>query len=244
MNEVVKSLKNHRSIRKYTDEQVSEQQLKTIIDAAQAAPSSIGGQQVTIIAIRDKERKAKIAQLAGGQPYIDEASVFLLFCADFNRSQIACELNGQEMQIQKSVESILVGSVDVGLSMGFAIAAAESMNLGTVCIGAIRANLEDVAEFVDAPQNVFPLVGLVVGHPADHSQLKPRLPREAIFHNERYQSENLRPLIEQYDKDYHGYVDQRGGEPHTWSSFVTRAYKQVYAPNVKALLKKQGFDLE
>lgn len=244
MNEVIKSLTGHRSIRKYADQPVSEEQINEIIKSAQAAPSSIGGQQVTIIAIQDKQRKAKIAELAGGQPYIDKAPLFLLFCSDFNRASVACEMNGQAMHAQNCMETTLVGSVDVGLSMGFAIAAAESMQLGTVCIGAIRGSIKQVAELVELPQYVFPVAGLVVGHPSDWSQLKPRLPQEVIFHHERYDNSRIREKIEQYDKDYFGYVDQRGGEAHTWSSRITAVYNKTYYHDVAPLLKKQGFDFK
>lgn len=59
MNEVIKSLKDHRSIRSYTDEPVAQEQLDQIIEAVQSAPSSINGQQVTVITVQDKERKRK-----------------------------------------------------------------------------------------------------------------------------------------------------------------------------------------
>lgn len=242
MNEVINSLTNHRSIRKYTDEDVSDSQLENIIKAAQAAPTSIGGQQFSIIAIKDKESKARIAHLAGDQPYIEQAPVFLLFCADFNRARIACELNGEKLEIQNCIESVLVGSVDVGISLGFAIAAAESMKLGTVCIGAIRENPIEISELVDLPEYVFPLVGLVVGHPSDWSKLKPRLPKEAVYHTEKYNNSNMKQLVKDYDKQYFGYVDQRGGEPHTWSSRVASVYKQTIYHNLSKMFDKQGFN--
>lgn len=87
MNEVIKSLTDHRSIRSYTDEPVAQEQLDQIIEAVQSAPSSINGQQVTVITVQDKERKKKISELAGGQPWIDQAPVFLLFCAEFQPGQ-------------------------------------------------------------------------------------------------------------------------------------------------------------
>lgn len=59
MNEVLQLLTDHRSIRSYTDEPVSDEQLDLIIQAAQAAPTSINGQQFTVIAVKDKERKKK-----------------------------------------------------------------------------------------------------------------------------------------------------------------------------------------
>ena len=244
MNEIIKTLENHRSIRRYTAEAVSEEQIQIIIDAAQAAPSSIGGQQVTIIAIQDKERKKRISELAGGQPYIDQAPVFLLFCADFNRASIACEINGTSMNVQNCTESVLVGSVDVGISLGFAIAAAESMKLGIVAIGAVRGQMNEIAELAELPEYVFPLVGLVVGHPSDWSKLKPRLSKAAVFHREKYDNSNMRRLIEGYDKKYYGYVDQRGGDPHTWSSRVASVYNKTYYLNVRPLIEKQGFELQ
>lgn len=60
MNEVLKTLKDHRSIRSYTDEPVSPEQLDDIIQAVQAAPNSINGQQVTVITVQDEERKRKL----------------------------------------------------------------------------------------------------------------------------------------------------------------------------------------
>ncbi|PAC91006.1 nitroreductase family protein, partial [Bacillus licheniformis] len=135
MNEVLKTLKDHRSIRSYTDEPVSPEQLDDIIQAVQAAPNSINGQQVTVITVQDEERKKKIAELAGGQVWIEQAPVFLLFCADFNRAKIALEKNGETLAITDGMESVLVGAVDAGIALGTATAAAESMGLGTVPIG-------------------------------------------------------------------------------------------------------------
>lgn len=110
MNEVLKTLKDHRSIRSYTDEPVSPEQLDDIIQAVQAAPNSINGQQVTVITVQDEERKKKIAELAGGQVWIEQAPVFLLFCADFNRAKIALEKNGETLAITDGMESVLVGA--------------------------------------------------------------------------------------------------------------------------------------
>lgn len=93
MNEAIRTIQDHRSIRQYTDEAVSDEHLDTIIQSAQSAASSINGQQVTIISVQDKEKKKKLSELAGNQAWIDQAPLFLIFCADFNRAKIAAELN-------------------------------------------------------------------------------------------------------------------------------------------------------
>lgn len=242
MNEVIKTLTNHRSIRSYTEERVAEEDLKEIIRAAQAAPSSINGQQATIISIEDKGRKAKFAELAGGQRWIDEAPLFLVFCADFNRARIAAELNTEKLVIPEGMEAILVGAVDVGLAMSNAIAAAESLGLGTVPIGGIRNNPKEVIELLNLPKYVYPICGLVVGHPRDMSAEKPRLPMEAVHHREAYNPE-LEGYIKDYDNTISEYMNKRTGgkENRNWSSGIAKTYNKVYFPKVDPTIREQGF---
>ncbi|GAB1775103.1 hypothetical protein PMEGAS67_05800 [Priestia megaterium] len=138
MNEAIRTIQDHRSIRQYTDEAVSDEHLDTIIQSAQSAASSINGQQVTIISVQDKEKKKKLSELAGNQAWIDQAPLFLIFCADFNRAKIAAELNDAPLGVTDGLESILVGATDAGISLEAATVAAESLGLGTVPIGGIR----------------------------------------------------------------------------------------------------------
>ncbi|MDA7026490.1 NADPH-dependent oxidoreductase [Bacillus sp. CLL-7-23] len=245
MNDVLKTLTDHRSIRSYTDEPVSKTQLDSIIQSVQAAPTSINGQQVTVITVQEKERKKKIAELAGGQPWIEEAPVFLLFCADFNRAKIALEKNGEELAITDGIESILVGSCDVGIALANAMTAAESMGLGIVPIGAVRGQAVELIELLDIPKYVFPVSGLVIGHPANRSAKKPRLPQEAVIHHETYQHD-LKAQIDEYDDEIAEYMKERtnGQELRNWSQGITSYYNRVYYPDIRMMLEKQGFKLK
>ncbi|ANE46537.1 FMN reductase [Paenibacillus swuensis] len=242
VNEVINTLMNHRSIRNYTDEPVTEEQLNLIMDAVQAAPTSINGQQVTVISIQNPERKAKVAELVGNQAWVAQAPVFLLFCADFNRTKIAADLNDEKLGITDGIESVIVGAENVGLAMGNAIAAAESLGLGIVPIGGARMNPQDLVELLNIPPYVFPVCGLVVGHPADASAQKPRLPQAAVFHREQYNND-LEGIIKEYDEQISEYMSKRTGgkETRTWSKSVSSIYNRIYYPNVRAMLEKQGF---
>ena len=175
MTDVLKTLTDHRSIRRYTEEPLSPAQIDKIVLAAQAAPSSINGQQVSIVCVQDGAARQRAAELCGGQPWIAQAPAFLVFCADFHRAHLAAAMNGREMAIFESVEALLVGACDVGLAMGNAIAAAESLGLGIVPIGGVRSQPQALVEMLELPRYVFPICGLVVGHPANLSSLKPRL---------------------------------------------------------------------
>src|SRR4051794_32023615 len=121
MNETIKILRNHRSVREFDPERdVSGAQTETIIEAAMAAPNWINGQQVSVIEVREPERKAALAKAAGNQRWIEEAPVFLVFCIDFYRAKLAAEKNGTDFKIVEDLEAIIIGSTDVGIALGSA----------------------------------------------------------------------------------------------------------------------------
>ncbi len=246
MNEVIKTLINHRSYLKYSDKPVSDDDLQQIIRAAQAAPSWINGQQVTIISVRDPERKKKLAEYSGNQKHVEEAPLFLVFCMDFYRAKIAGEIEETQLEALSHTDVLLVGAVDVGLAMGNAIAAAESLGLGIRPIGGVRKFPLEVIELLQLPEHVIPICGLCVGYPAEDPGLKPRLPEKAVHHKEQY-NPDLRAVIEEYNREYEQYMlKQSGGSQRSnWTQRVSAFYKDAhYSGNYKdtaAMLKQQGF---
>ncbi len=137
MNPVLECLFNHKSIRKYKDQPIEDEKLIFIINAAQRAPTWCNGEQVSIIAIKDKERKKIFENLCWGQKHISECSVFLIFCADFYRVSLAFEKEGKTEEFKKFIadfDPILIGTHDVGIAIQNAVIAAESLGLGTVDI--------------------------------------------------------------------------------------------------------------
>lgn len=245
MNAVLNTLTQHRSIRRYTDEPVSDAHLNAIAQAAMAAPSSVNGQQVTIVCVQDAAKKQRIAEIAGGQPWVAQAPVFLLFCMDFQRAEVAMALHGETLAIHNSIEAQLVGACDVGLMMGNAIAAAESLGLGIVPIGGIRRDPLALVELLALPQLVFPLCGLTVGHPASSSECKPRLPQNVVFHRESYQPVETAD-IEEYDRLLSAHMTRvtHGKLTQGWSDSLCSYYRQNYAPEVRPALLRQGFGLD
>ena len=53
MNDVVKLINNHRSIRSFQNKEVSEDIIDEILKSSQSMPNSINGQQTSVIVIRD-----------------------------------------------------------------------------------------------------------------------------------------------------------------------------------------------
>nr|WP_263326283.1 NADPH-dependent oxidoreductase [Neobacillus sp. Marseille-Q6967] len=247
MNETIELLKNHRSVRAFKlGRDVNEAQVEAIIKAAMAAPNWINGQQVSVIEVRDSKKKSTLANAAGNQRWVEEAPVFLVFCIDFYRAKLAAEKNGTQFQIVEDLEALIIGSTDVGIALGSAVIAAESMGLGTVPIGGIRRNPQTFVELLDLPEYVFPVSGLVIGHPKTIPDQKPRMPLKATHQKEQYNANIQREVIDQYDQTISTYMTERtsGQDSSNWSSKIANFYDagfDQYSKNSSPTIKNQGF---
>ncbi|MEC0307517.1 oxygen-insensitive NADPH nitroreductase [Paenibacillus lautus] len=183
MNETISLLHNHASVRSFTNKPLTEKQREAIFKAASQTSSSSLLQAVSIIRITNPDLRKKVMQLSMDQPYIEEAAEFWIFCADFNRNHQIAPVVDIEY-----IEFLLVGTFDAGLMAQNALTAAESMGLGGVFIGAVRANINELSDLLKLPKYVIPLVGLCLGTPAgDKPELKPRLPQSMVLQENQYQ---------------------------------------------------------
>lgn len=88
MNKVIEQLQNRRSVRNFTGEKVKDEDLELILRTAQRAPSSVNGQQISLIVTRDKEKLKKIAEICGGQGHIANSDVFITILIDYHRGNM------------------------------------------------------------------------------------------------------------------------------------------------------------
>jgi nitroreductase len=178
----------HRSVRAFTAEPIPEQVVTALVAAAQSAPSSSNLQVWSVVAVRAPDRKARLAQLAGGQRQIDEAPLLLIWLIDFDRLTQLARLKGVEVKALDYLETFLLGAVDTSLAAQNALTALESLGYGGCYIGGIRNHPAEVAAELDLPPKVFPLFGLTVGRPDPDrpAAIKPRLPQQAVLFDETY----------------------------------------------------------
>lgn len=245
MNEVIQTLLSHRSIRSYQNKPVEADRLEQIVKAVQAAPNWVNLQHTSMIVVRDQKRREKFAELCGDQRHIAQAPVFLVFCADFYRTWLACKERGQEFDsVVSQIDNLIVGANEVGIALGTAVAAAESFGLGTVPIGDIRLHAFEAIRELNLPKYVVPMLGLCVGYPAEEPGQKPRLPKEAVCFEEKYNSD-LTGLLKQYDEQYAAYLRERPRNSRIgdWTEMAADFYRTPYChyPEVLEMLAQQGF---
>jgi FMN reductase (NADPH) len=244
MNATISQLQQHRSIRKYKPDPLTDGQLKAIIQSAQSAPTSSNMQAYSVIAVTDPETKRELAKLAANQQYIEECPVFLVWCADLYRLQYATA-SVEEVQIPSTTEIFIIATVDAALAAQNATLAAESLGLGAVYIGGIRDNIREVSNVLRLPKLVYPVFGMCVGYPDQEPSYRPRLPIETILHREHYSTDNYNEGIEQYNQSLQAFMATRVGDTRdtNWSKEMAKRLKTRKRDDVTGFLHDQGFEL-
>jgi len=244
MNKIIEQLTQRRSVRQFTGAEVKHDHLVTILRAGQQAPSSINGQQISLVITHDRERIARIAEIAGGQPQVATADMFITLVIDFNRTSMAAEQSDQPHIIEQSAEGILVGALDAGIMLNALQTAANSLGYGSTAIGGIRNNPQAMIDLLKLPEKTYPVAGMTLGVPDTENmpRLKPRIPMASFAMCERYDSDIVRQGVEEYDQTLRRWWDQQDmPEQSSYKASVSGFYSRIYFPQVAATLEKQGF---
>ncbi|MDN0076201.1 oxygen-insensitive NADPH nitroreductase [Crenobacter sp. SG2303] len=245
MNPVIQLLKSHRSIRKFTDQPISDELINEIVACGQAAATSSNIQATTVIRVRDPEQREKIATLAGGQAYVASAGAFLVYCADLHRPQLACEIQGGQFS-EGMTEHFIIATVDAALAAQNSVIAAESLGLGICYIGGIRNHPQEISELLGLPKHVYPIFGLCLGYPAQDPEIKPRLPLSVVLKEERYQSQDDLEGITAYDEQMRAYYRSRTGgtKDSCWSVEMKALVGKESRPHMRGFLAQRGFSMK
>lgn len=245
-NPVIQQMLERRSIRSFSGAPVSDKDLQIILSAAQQAPTSVNGEQISLIVTRDKDTIRKIAAIAGGQPQVANAEVFITIVIDFNRTAHAVAMAGEKQVIDQCAEGLIVGAVDAGIMLQALQMAAGSLGYGTTAIGGIRNNPQALIELFGLPPRTFPLVGTTLGVPDPDKlpRIKPRVPLESFALNERYDEDKVIAGIRDYEVTLRHWWDAQGQfDMPSYIKGTAGYYKADYFPTVGAALQSQGFAL-
>ena len=241
---------DRRVTRRYRPDPVPEPLLRTLLAAAQSAPSKSDLQQYSIIVIQDAERIARIARWIGGMDWIAQAPVFLLFCGDIRRGRRVCALHGRA-HANDNVDTFINATADCALAMAHLILAAEAVGLGTCPISYVRNHVEKIGPMCGLPEGVFPVAGLTLGFPeGDRNPLSPRLPQPLVVHRERYDEPGLEAALPAYDAARPParprYPEIHGPKPEGcgWSENAARQLSVPERFGLRAWLKLRGLSLD
>ena len=170
--ELSAAVKGRRSIRSYKPNDVSEEEVEVLIEAATFAPSAGNIQPWEFIVVRNPEMKKKLAIAANEQLFMAQAPVVIVVCANEILSSQGYGLRGKTLfclqDTAAAVENMLL--------------TAYSLGLGTCWIGAFEEI--EVREALRIPEGVRPVALVPVGYPAKIGVSRPKRSMEQIVHRE------------------------------------------------------------
>ncbi|MGD6932723.1 MAG: nitroreductase family protein [Candidatus Bathyarchaeia archaeon] len=172
--EVFEAIKNRRSIRKFTNQAVSEEMVEKLVEAARMAPTAGNAQAYQLVIVRQEEQKQRLSQAAFGQKQVQTASVVFVVCADLKKAQESYSGRGKSLYCIQDTAAVTENI----------LLAACSMGLGTCWIGAF--NEDAVKDVINAPEDMRPVAMIPIGYPAESPPERPRrLPSEFV-HQESF----------------------------------------------------------
>lgn len=184
--DILQSLLEHRTIRKYRPQPIPEIVLDKILTAGTRASTTGNMQAYSIIVTKDKKNREKVAPFHFNQPLVTQAPVLLTFCADFNRFSKWCKLRNAEPGYDNFL-SFFTAAIDALLVAQNVAVAAESFGLGICYLGTTTYNADKLIEFYKIPKGVVPITTIAVGYPDEEPELTDRLPLKAVVHDEFYE---------------------------------------------------------
>ncbi|HMD63919.1 MAG TPA: nitroreductase family protein [Stellaceae bacterium] len=243
-----------RTHRRYAEQPVPEPLLRVLLGTAFSASSKSDFQQATIIWVKNRRKRDRVAALVPDMPWVGNAPVFLVFCGDAHRLGRIGEMR-HHLNENGKLEGFFNAAVDAALVLQAFILAAETAGLGCCPISVIRNRACAVGEILDLPDKVFPVAGLCVGYPAAAGHVSMRLPLEATVHIDHYEDRRLAETVDAYDRrrdaryslpreqqrspDVFGYASFYG-----WSEDKARQAIQPEGQSFPTFLRLRGFTLD
>lgn len=175
--DLFETIKNRRSVRAFTQEDVSEEEVEKLIDAARWAPSAGNIQPWEFIIVRKPETKRVLSIAALHQTFIEEAPVVIVVCANQTRSGRGYGARGINLYCLQ----------DTAAATQNMLLAAHALKLATCWVGAFKE--EEARKALNLPDPVRPVAIIPVGHSTRKPMARSRIPLSKIVHYETYRGE-------------------------------------------------------
>ncbi len=242
------SIKNRRTIRKYTSQDIPADLLNALLEESFRA-STMGNMQLySVVVTRDAAMKSKLAPAHFNQPMVTSAPVVLTFCADFNRASIWCRNRKAEPGYSNFISFLNAASDALLVTQNFCTLA-EDAGLGICYLGTTIYDPEQIIRILNLPKLVMPVATITVGYPDEQPEQPDRLPLRAIVHEETYK--NYTPAM---IDDIYAYKESLPENRHFVEINHTETLAQIFtdirykksdneamSENLLKVLRKQGF---
>jgi len=200
LNETLKTIYSLRTDRVFSDREVSDEDLETILDACVRAATGSFRQSYSIIVVRDRKVIKEYLQYEGSKA--------LIFCVDFNRILDTAKYLGHTYEVE-GIRAFITGSTDAILAAQTAAIAAKSLGIDVFFTNSVTrgprgwGDMDRIYRKFELPEKYcFPLIALILGYSAEKRKYrKGRLKKGVIYYDKyhRLTNEELEEIVKEYD---------------------------------------------
>ena len=244
-NQVIQTMLDHRTVRKYTKQKPTDEIIQTIVRAGQQAP--FASQLYSVLLTRKKA------------PYA--APLWFTICVDLYKLERFMKLRGWEV-VTNDLSMLFFGIQDAAYMAENMVIAGESLGLFSCFLGNAPYMADRIAKDFKLPPRVFPLVQLVMGYPAEECPPRPRYPLSFTLFEDKYPDFTDEQVTEAMKVMDDGYLAQnyyskqkikirleKGRKEtftfkdYSWTEHISRKWGQWYDTPEELLeqLAKRGF---
>jgi nitroreductase len=148
-NKILSAIKNRRSIRKYTNDDIPDKAIETMLEAGRWAPSGLNNQPWKFIIIKARDVKQRLSALTESGRIVQRCNaciaVFYFLPGGYNRDK-------DLLAIGACVQNMLL--------------AAESLGIGTVWLGEILNRKTEVNKLLGVGGDCELMAVVALGYPA------------------------------------------------------------------------------
>lgn len=182
MSDILKLISSRKSVRKYTDKHISDEDLRKILEAGRLAPSWMNVQCWKFIAVRNQETKDLLSELSIGQPQVKNADVVIVCVADMDDWENAKITHIKNPALNPALQcenGILIRSLEqVIYPVSYMMLEAHSLGISSCIIGAFGSEITTilpevsakVKEVLNLNQNQIIASMITLGYDADNKE--------------------------------------------------------------------------
>ena len=224
-NSAIDVMLQHRSTRKFTAEKVDDTLLSEILECGLRASNTGNMQLYSIIATQQEPLRTELCKLHFGQ--CATAPLWLTICTDVERYHHYCRVNGCD-EPYGNLLWFVSALVDASLCAQNICVAAESKGLGFCYLGTVNYNTRQIAELLQCPKGVVPVIAIAMGYPDEQPRRSERLGQDAVLHSEVYHEPTDNELIQSHkvrdDDPFNRQMVEENGTRNYCEIFTTKRY--------------------
>ncbi len=171
-NEKLNIIAGRRSIRQYTGEDVTDENLRIILEAAMAAPSAVAKDPWRFIVVRKQDTRNNIASVLPNGQMLKTAALGIVVCGDVEAAHGRAE-SYMLQDCSAAIQNILL--------------AVHGLGLGGCWLGVHprEERISHINSIFSLPENIIPVAVIAIGHSAKYKNPRTRFKAEYV-HNEEW----------------------------------------------------------